>query len=302
MALFGGSRLVGMDRFDAESMLCLIERHHVTWVNLVPAMMHRIWALPRRIRERYDVSSLETVWHMAAPCPVWLKRAWIDWLGAEKIWELYGGTETFGATVIRGDEWLNRPGSVGKSIGGRIRIADEAGQDCKVDEIGEIFFEPPSAKATPTEYIGAQPRMDVSGWYSFGDLGRLDHDGYLFLADRRTDLILRGGANIYPAEIEAALDAYPDVASSLVIGLSSEDLGQRVHALIEPRAGSNINLQALQIFLAERLAKYKLPESYELVDHPLRDDAGKARRTAIRAERERWLVEGRSFATRSGRF
>jgi bile acid-coenzyme A ligase len=146
-------------------------------------------------------------------------------------------------------------------------------------------------------YLGAQPREREGGWESIGDMGWMDEEGYVYLADRRTDLILRGGANIYPAEVEAALDAHPDVRSSVAIGLPDAEMGQRVHAIVQPKADAvgRLNPTDLQQFLADRIAKYKLPESYEFTENYLRDDAGKVRRSALREERVAWLREGRPF-------
>jgi len=291
-ALLQGCHVVGMVRFDAEEALRLIDRYQIEWVNMVPTMMHRIWALPREIRERYDVSSLRAVWHMAAPCPPWLKHFWIDWLGADKIWETYAGTEAAG-TVISGTEWLKKPGSVGYADPDRFRILRADGSECAIGEVGEIDF--PQASRDAFHYIGARP-ADAQQRFSIGDLGYVDADRYLFLADRRTDLILRGGANIYPAEIEAALDEHPAIGSSAVIGLPSEDLGQEVHAIIQLRPGTELDLDDIATFLSGRLAGYKRPSSYEIVGEPLRDDAGKVRRSQLRDQRLAWTGEGRQFA------
>lgn len=291
-----GCRVVGMARFDAEEALRLIERHKVNWVAMVPTMMHRIWSLPEEVRARYDLSSLRAVWHMAAPCPAWLKQAWIDWLGPERIFELYGGTERNGATVITGHEWLRKPGSVGRPVGGKkLQAFREDGTPCAAGEIGEIYFLAENPAERPSHYIGAESRRRRDGWESIGDLGHVDEEGYLFLADRRTDLILRGGANIFPAEIEAALDAHPAVASAIAVGLPCPEYGQRVHAIVQSRPQRPVDIEDLHAFLAARLTRYKLPESYEIVAEPLRDDAGKARRTALRDERIAWLEQGKAF-------
>ena len=186
-------------------------------------------------RDNYDVSSLELVCHIAAACPPWLKEKWIEWLGPDRLWEVYSGTEAIGATVIGGREWLEHRGSVGRlAPGASVRILDEAGNDVTPGEVGEIYFRPPGGLGSTYHYLGAQPRASGE-WETFGDLGRLDAEGYLYLADRRTDLIISGGANIYPAEIEAAIDAFPGVLASVAIGLPDEDLGQRVHAIVEVR-------------------------------------------------------------------
>ncbi|HEY5756113.1 MAG TPA: AMP-binding protein [Steroidobacter sp.] len=300
LGLFVGCTLVGMERFDPEEALRLIEAHRVNWVSFVPTMMHRIWSLPASVRDRYDLSSLKIMLHMAAPCPAWLKQAWIDWLGGERIWEIYAGTEGYGATFIRGDEWLERRGSVGRPVRAQIRAMNDAGETCEPGEIGELYFLPDNG-ASPSHYLGAETRRDSSGWVSIGDLGHLDADGYVYLADRRMDLIIRGGANIYPAEIEAALDQHPAVASSIVIGVPDEEMGARVHAIVEPVSGAQLDIEDLHAHLAGHLAKYKLPESYEISAAPLRDDTGKARRSALRDERTRWMQEGRAFkVSRSG--
>ncbi len=252
---------------------------------LVPTMMHRIWRLDDA-RAHYDVSSLEVVCHIAAACPVWLKERWIEWLGADRIWEVYSGTEAIGATMIGGREWLERRGSVGRvTPGAGIRILDHAGEDVAPGEIGEIYFRPAGGPGSTYHYLGAEPRRRGE-WESFGDLGWLDPDGYLYLADRRTDLIISGGANVYPAEVEAALDEHPAVSSCAVIGLPDEDMGNVVHAIVhlDPTVPEPSDA-TLQEFLAERLVSYKIPRSIERVDGPVRDDAGKVRRSALRSDR-----------------
>ncbi|MBU1512521.1 MAG: AMP-binding protein [Alphaproteobacteria bacterium] len=285
-ALCAGAAVVNMDRFDAERALALIEAYRVQWVNFVPTMMARIWRLPEAVRARYDVSSLQTVWHMASAMPVWLKEAWIDWLGAETIWELYGGTERLGSTVIRGDDWLMHKGSVGRPTPGcQVQVVGAEGQPCAPREIGEIFFLPREGAGATYHYLGADSKRRSDGWESLGDIGWLDEDGFLYLADRRADLILRGGANIYPAEVESALDEHPDVASSIVVGLPDEDFGQRVHAIVQWQPGVATPAAALQTFLLARLSRNKVPESFEWTTEDLRDDAGKARRGALREAR-----------------
>lgn len=290
--LLAGSKVVGMARFDAEECLRLIDEYKVEVIAFVPTMMHRIWALPQEVRDRYDMSSLKAVWHMAAPCPQWLKHFWIDWIGPEKIFEAYGGTEA-GGTAITGAEWLEKPGSVGKVAPGTLRVLREDGTEAAPGEVGEVHF--PSDASTRFSYIGADKATNAQGGYSIGDLGYIDEDGYLFLADRRSDLILRGGANVYPAEVEAALDQHPLIASSAVIGLPDGDLGEKIHAIIQIKAGEKADLGAINAFLAERLARYKWPASYELSDTPLRDDAGKVRRTGLKKERVAWIEAGRDF-------
>jgi len=282
--LLSGHSLVVMERFDAEGALRLVERHRVTWMLLVPTMMQRIWRLPEDVRTSYDVSSVERVLHLGAPCPEWLKRAWIDWLGPDRVLELYAGTESQGVTVIEGREWLERPGSVGRpALGSAFRILDEQGRDVPPGTVGEVFMMPAEGPGSTYSYRGAEPRS-VDGWESLGDLGWLDDDGYLYLADRSADLILSGGANVYPAEVEAVLDEHPDVRSSAVIGLPDDDLGERVHAVVDV-SDAAVQPDDLLAFVAERLVRYKVPRTVELVREPVRDDAGKVRRSALRAAR-----------------
>ncbi len=297
LALVSGNRVVGMERFDPEKWLQLVESERIEWCFLVPTMMHRIWALPSGVRRAYDLSSLKRIVHMAAPCPVWLKQAWIDWLGPERVLEGYAGTEGPG-TMISGAEWLKKPGSVGRVTPETITVRNSAGEPCPSDEVGEIFF--PAASAARFHYIGATPRLDNAGRISLGDMGYIDADGYLFLADRRTDLIIRGGANVYPAEVEAALDEHPAVANAVAIGLPSEEFGHRVHAILQVRPGAALRIEDVHAFIAERLAPYKRPESYEIVEVQLRDDAGKVRRGALRAERLEWMHAGKPFRQQAG--
>ena len=298
MGLFAGGHLTGMVKFDAEEALRLIEANRVQWVNFVPTMMHRIWSLPEAVRNRFDVSSLKIVFHMAAPMPPWLKEKWIEWLGPEKIWELYGGTERQGACVISGVEWLEHKGSVGR-IGetSKLRIIGEDGQDVPTGETGEIYFLPNDGVGSTYHYLGAEPKRRADGWESLGDIGRLDADGYLYLGDRLADMILRGGANIYPAEVEAAVMAHPDVRSCVVVGLPDPELGQRVHAILElaepDRAQAVVD--GMAGFLADQLSRYKQPQSFEIVSVGPRDDTGKVRRTLLRDERAAWMKEGRAF-------
>jgi bile acid-coenzyme A ligase len=222
---------------------------------------------------------------MAAPCPPWLKEAWIGWLGGERILELYGGTEAQAITFITGDEWLTHRGSVGRPLVGEIRVLDPDGNELPPGQVGEIWMRR-GPDAPPTyRYVGAQARSRPGNWESLGDMGHLDAEGYLYLSDRETDMILVGGSNVYPAEVEAALDEHPAVASSCVIGLPDEEYGNTVHAIVQ--AHETLTGAELEAFLASRLVKYKRPRTYEFVATPLRGDDGKVRRSALRAERLR---------------
>ena len=282
-ALLNGVRVALMPRFDPEGTLAEIEKHKGSVLYMVPTMMKRIWRLPEDVRDAYDLSTLRVVWHLAEPCPEWLKQCWIDWLGAERIFELYAGTEAQTATVISGPEWLAHRGSVGKVQPGTVMIADEDFNELPVGEMGEVWMR--SLRGTPTyKYVGATARVRDDGWESLGDMGRLDADGYLYLGDRASDMILSGGANIYPAEVEAAIQEHPAVQSCAVIGLPDEDKGAVIHAILEADAAT-VGEDELKAFLAERLVVYKIPRTFEYVDFPLRGDDGKVRRSALRAER-----------------
>jgi bile acid-coenzyme A ligase len=282
-ALLAGNHVVVLPRFDAEATLAAIAEHRGDIIYLVPTMMKRIWRLPADIREQYDLSSLRIVWHLAEPCPMWLKDVWIDWLGPERIIELYAGTEGQMATIISGTDWLAHRGSVGRPLFGEIMICAADGHEVPTGSLGEVWMR--SARETPTyRYIGAEARRRDGGWESLGDMGWVDDEGFLYLGDRQQDMILTGGANVYPAEVEAAIQEHPAVRSCVVIGLPDDDLGNRVHAIVEadPRTLGEMELLA---FVGERLVRYKVPRSVEYVDEPLRDDAGKVRRAALRSAR-----------------
>jgi bile acid-coenzyme A ligase len=282
-ALLAGNHVVLLPRFDAEATLDGIEKHEADMAYLVPTMMKRIWRLPLAVRERYDLSSLRLIWHLAEPCPPWLKEAWIDWLGPERIMELYAGTEAQTATVITGAEWLEHRGSVGRPLSGSVSITDSEGNEVPAGVEGEVWLK--SGVDVPTyRYVGAEARTREGGWESLGDNGWLDQEGFLYLGDRTTDMVLTGGSNVYPAEVEAALAEHPAVHSCAVIGLPDDDLGNIVHAIVEADP-SEVEIDELRTFLGDRLVRYKVPRTFEFVSEPLRDDAGKVRRSALRADR-----------------
>jgi len=283
LGLLAGNHIVLMTRFDAAESLRLVEFHRIDWLYLVPTMMLRIWRLPEGERLARDLSSLQVAYHMAAPCPQWLKAAWIEWLGPERILELYGGTELQAMTVITGTEWLEHRGSVGRPVIGEIETRGSDGSPLASGEVGELWMRRGPDAPPPYRYIGATPRSAADGWESLGDIGYLDEDGYVYVTDRDTDMIVVGGSNVYPAEVEAALDEHPAVRSSCIVGLPHGDLGSAPHAIVE--LAEPIGDDELVLHLRARLAPYKVPRTFERVDHPLRDDAGKVRRSALRAER-----------------
>ena len=282
--LFIGGSAVLNEKFDAATCLAAIEKHRPTVLNLVPTMMLRM--LRSEKLKTADLSSVRSLWHMAAPCPDWVKRGWIERIGAEKVNELWAATEAAGGTVINGREWLQKPGSVGKGSATEIRILDEQRRPLPAGEVGEIFTRFGNAPANYS-YLGAKPLETVDGDFaSVGDLGYVDADGYLFLADRRMDQIITGGANVIPAEVEAILTQHPGVRDAAVIGLKDEDLGRRVHALIEPaNANAPPGLEELDAHLRVHVASYKVPRSYEILLTLPRDEAGKIRRSKLRDER-----------------
>lgn len=285
--LLRGATVVVMTRFDPATMLGLIEQHRVTWVQVVTTMLQRIWRLPEEERLRRDVSSLRIVFSTGGPFPAWLKEAWSGWIGPDKLLEAYGSSEMYGgSTLVTGEEARRKPGTVGRPRYGPPRIVDEDGREVGVGEVGLIYFE--RLKEPNYHYLGAESLI-VDGWETLGDMGHVDEDGYLFLADRRVDMIVTGGENVFPAEVEAALDQHPDVRSSVVIGLPDDDLGQRVHAIVDvgrhDGTAADIDGAALVAFLGERIVRYKIPRTFELASEPLRTDAGKVRRSQLRDER-----------------
>jgi bile acid-coenzyme A ligase len=248
-------------------------------------MMLRILRLLDQHPGRYDLGSLETVLHTAAPCPPWLKLRWIDVVGADRLYEVYGGTEGQAFTAISGAEWRDHRGSVGRPVAGEIKVIGPDEGPTVPGEIGEVVMRR-SAGSTPAyRYIGAEARVRDGGWESLGDMGWFDEDGYLYLADRGADMLLIGGANVYPAEVEAAILEHPAVLSCAVVGLPDDDLGQRVHAVVHVDSATREALteESLRDFIEHRLVRYKVPRSFRFVTEPLRDDAGKVRRGAVRA-------------------
>jgi bile acid-coenzyme A ligase len=277
-----GHHLVIMPRFDTHEFLRLIAVHRVTYLATVPTVMQRLLPVYRADPSAYDLSSIRRFWHLGAPCPPAIKLAWIDILGPEAVWELYGGTELQALTFISGAQYLTHPGSVGVVVAGEMKVLDDDGNECAPGVVGEIFMRPSPGSAPTYRYIGATAKSR-DGWDSIGDLGYYEDDGserFFYLSDRRVDMFTVGGRNVYPAEIEAVLAEHPAILSCLVVGVPDEDLGQVPHALVH--TDGTLDEAAILAFVAERVASYKVPHTIELVDRPLRDDAGKARRTAVR--------------------
>lgn len=283
IGLVQGHHNVLMPRFDPHEFLRLVTEYRVTYLATVPTIMQRLLPVYRADPDAYDLSSIRRFWHVGAACPPAVKQAWIDLLGPEVVWELYGGTELQALTFISGEQWLAHPGSVGVVVAGEMKVLDDDGNECPPGVVGEVYLRPAPGSAPTYRYVGAKAKSR-DGWDSLGDLGYFDEDGFLYLNDRRVDMFTVGGRNVYPAEIESALSAHPRVLSCLVVGIPDDagDLGQVPHAIVH--ADGDLDEAAVVDFLTERIERYKVPRSVEFTDTPLRDDAGKARRSAVRDE------------------
>ncbi|OBF17226.1 fatty-acid--CoA ligase FadD4 [Mycobacterium sp. ACS4331] len=271
-----GATTVVMERFDAEGALDCIQRYAVTHAQFVPTMFVRMLRLPEAARTRYDLSSLQRVVHAAAPCAPEIKKQMIDWWG-RIIDEYYGSSEGVGVSFIRAEEWLEHPGSVGRPLLGTPHVLDEHGTELAPGEIGEIYF----AGGYRFDYLNdaemTAAATSEQGWVTVGDIGYVDTDGYLFLTDRRNNVIISGGVNIYPQEIEHVLITHPLVVDAAVFGMPDSDLGQTVTAVVElvdPAAASTDVADELMSWVRDRLAHYKCPRSITL-DRLPRTDAGK---------------------------
>ncbi|MCB2061333.1 MAG: AMP-binding protein [Novosphingobium sp.] len=280
-ALGAGHRVVMMEGgFDAEECLKVIDREKVTWLTCVPTHLIRIMALPEEVRGKYDVSSVKAILHSAAPCPRDVKAAAMEYFPRDSIWEVYGGTEGAMA-MISPAEWREKPGSVGRAFppGTELRIMDEQGNVLPPGETGLVY----SRAIMKFRYKGAE-QLDSETWkgdfFTLGDMGCLDEDGYLFLTDRKKDMIISGGANIYPAEVEAVLFNHPAVGDAAVIGVPDDHWGERVKAIIEPRA--EVTESEIITFCRDNLAHYKCPTSVDFVEKLPRDPNGKIRKRELR--------------------
>jgi bile acid-coenzyme A ligase len=239
--------------------------------------------------DRVDFSSVETLYHSGAACPPWLKRRWIELVGAEHVYEGFGSTESVGSLMIRGDEWLEHPGSVGKPQVTDVSIRDEDGREVPTGEVGEIFmrWNGRVGRTGGYRYWGSAPaRSDDEGYVSVGDLAWRDDDGYVYIADRRVDMIVTGGVNVFPAEVEVALSERPEVRDVAVVGVPDDEWGRRVHAIVETDEDPTALLPLLVEHCRARMAPPKRPKSYEFVAGLPRNDAGKIRRRDLAAERE----------------
>ena len=285
-----GGTVVMADRFDAESSLQFLERYRVSHSQWVPTHFIRMLKLPEAVRNRYDVSSMKVAIHAAAPCPPEVKRAMIDWWG-EILYEYYSSTESVGSTVITTQEWLRKPGSVGRGQGAtsRAHICAEDGTELSAGQVGHIYFARPghSFEYHNDPVKTAQSRHPRNpGWVTTGDIGYLDEDDYLFLTDRAKFVIISGGVNIYPQEIENVLAVHPKVSDVAVIGVPDEDMGQSVHAVVEPGpgvVGDDTLVAELLDYCRGRIAGYKCPRSVAFVTELPRTPTGKLAKAALQA-------------------
>jgi len=276
--------VVLMERWDAEHALRLIERHRITTTHMVPTHFHRLLLLPEAIRRRTDVSSLRHVLHAAAPCPVDVKRRMLAWWGPV-IYEYYGATEG-GGTLATPEQWLAHPGTVGRAWGGgaEVRILDDDGKECPPGVVGTVYL-----KVLQDFAYKGDPEKTRAGrrgdFFTVGDVGRLDAEGYLYLCDRKIDMIISGGVNVYPAEVEAALFAHPKVGDAAVFGIPDDEWGEQVKAVVEPApgvaAGPALAAEILA-FCRARLAHYKCPRSIDFAAALPRDPNGKLYKRRLR--------------------
>ena len=298
LPLLGGSRCVMQHKFDPAEVLELIDQHQVTNVHLVPTQFIRLLKLDEATRRSFDGSSLACVWHGAAPCSPQVKRDMIEWFGP-KVWEYYGGTEGGIISVISAEEWLERPGSVGRVLPSYdVKLLDEDGQEVPTGASGQIWFK--NLMGTDFEYHNAPEKTASAhregGYGTLGDIGYIDEDGYLFLSDRKIDMIISGGVNIYPAEIEGVLVTHPAVRDAAVFGIPDDEMGEQVKAAVELAAGTEPS-EALERDLIrhvrEHLAGYKAPRSVDFEDALPRHPTGKLYKRLLRDPY--WEGTGRSL-------
>ena len=279
-----GHPVVLMDRWSPEGMLELIERYRVTNSHMVPTQFHRLLALPEEVRGRYDVSSLRSMVHAAAPCPVEIKQRMLDWWGPV-IYEYYAATEG-GGTVVTPEQWLERPGTVGLPWpGAEIRIVDDEGEVQPTGETGAVYLKLGQGDFEYFKDKGKTQANRLAGYFTVGDVGYLDDGGYLFLCDRKSDMIISGGVNIYPAEIEGAFLTHPKVADAAVFGIPHADWGEEIKAVVEPAVGvegDDALAAELLAHCAERLARFKLPKTVDFTHEMPRDPNGKLYKRKLR--------------------
>src|SRR6516164_3366064 len=278
-----GGALVLMPRFDPEEFLRLIEAERIDTMFMVPTMFIRLMRLPEDVRRTYDVSSLRHVIHAAAPCPADVKRAMIEWWGPV-IYEFYGSTESGAVTFANSEDALRKPGTVGKiSPGAELRFIGDDGRVLPQGEIGEIYSRiVDNPDFTYHNKPDKRTEIDRDGFITSGDVGYIDADGYVFLCDRKRDMVISGGVNIYPAEIEAVLHAVPGVHDCAVFGIPDEEFGEALMAVVEPLPGVKLDLADIRARLKASLADYKVPKHIEIQTQLPREDSGKIFKRRLR--------------------
>jgi len=288
------SVLVLMPRFDAESLLALIDSERIDCVLMVPTMFVRLLRLPAVVRARYDLSSLRHVIHAAAPCPPEIKRQMIDWWGPV-IYEFYGSTEAGVVTFATPDDARRKPGTVGRVFDGcELKFFDDKSGWLAAGEVGEIFSRALAYPEFAYQNLPERRReIERDGFITSGDVGYIDRDGFVFLSDRKRDMVISGGVNIYPAEIEAALHSLPGVHDCAVFGVPDAEFGEALMALIQPAPGTEPDLDAIRAALKARLASYKVPKYFEIKSSLPREDSGKIFKRVLREPY--WRKAGRNI-------
>jgi long-chain acyl-CoA synthetase len=278
-----GGALVLMPRFEAEEFLQLIERYKIDTIFMVPTMFIRLMKLPESVRRRYDVSSLRHIIHAAAPCPADVKRAMIEWWGPV-IYEFYGSTESSAVTFATSEDALKKPGTVGRiSPGAELRFIGEDGSELPAGQIGEIYSRMAEmADFTYHNKPEKRAEIDREGFITSGDVGYIDEDGYVFICDRKRDMVISGGVNIYPAEIESVLHAVPGVHDCAVFGIPDAEFGEALMAVVEPQAGVTLDAAGIRARLKAQLADYKVPKHIEIRSQLPREDSGKIFKRRLR--------------------
>jgi bile acid-coenzyme A ligase len=276
--LLDGNTIIIQETFSPRAALRIIDTHAVEWMELTPT--HMQWMLTAIVRERPALESLRAIVHTAAHCPDAVKRGWIDLVGPHRVFEFYGATEGIGFTLVRGDEWLLRPGTVGRGFCTQIRILDDRGCQMPAGSPGAVYMRASGFSAVRTG--SGLARRSRDGFNTVGDHGWLDQENYLFLSPRRDDMVVVGGSNVYPHEVEQVLTAHPGILDCAVVGTTDDLVGARLVAFVVPRPAARLDAGEILALCAERLSRHKVPSSVHFVDHVPRSDAGKLHRWRLR--------------------
>ena len=281
-----GGTVIFTEKFDAEHGLALIEKYRVTHATFVPTHFIRLLKLPAEVRGRYAHASLKAVIHAAAPCPVPVKHAMIEWWGPI-VHEYYSGTETCGITALNAEEWLRKPGSVGRAVLGTVKITDDVGNELAANQVGNVYFAGGPTFEYHNDPVKTAEAYDRHGWATMGDIGHIDADGYLYLSDRKNFMIISGGVNIYPQEIENLIVTHPKVADVAVIGAPDEDMGEKVVAIVQPANWADAGTllaDELRAFTRAALGGVKCPKQFHFRESLPREPTGKLMKRLLRDE------------------